>query len=306
MIKLCTWGAGLIHKLTKNTLYVTMGLAPARTLLFCSLISITVSALAQTTQTQTTTAQDFNDYTIQASTQPGFTQTALPAHWKDKKRILTITAPYVDLHTFAGRGYPIFHVIEKNDVVYLYKRRNDWFKVETQDGKIGWVARHDMDHTVNQNNARLNFGNKGWQDHQNNRYEIGVTTGSLDGAIAYASYLGYHFTPNIQLELNYTQAFGNYSNLKLASLSVIHKPFPDWRVTPFIKLSSGVIQTNPSTIIVQPVDRQDPLLTVGGGLFFYPSNRLVLRVEYDKHTILTTRDVNEEVEEWKAGFGVLF
>lgn len=306
MTNLCTQGASRLHKIN-SALYFRFQFGLNRWVAnACAVFICWIISYAPFTAAQTHANNEFDGYSIQISTTQGFSTTPLPKHWQNQDRILTITAPYINLHTFAGRGYPIFHVLEQNDTVYLLKRRNDWFKIETHDGKLGWVARNDIRHTTSTNNTYFNVGRKNWRDHQKNTFELGLTTGSFDGAIAYTPYVGYHFTPNIQLEINYTQAFGDFSNLKSASLSLIHKPFPDWRITPFFKLSSGFIQTNPSTIIVQSVDRQDSLLTVGGGLFFYPSNRLVLRVEYDKHTILTTRDVNEEVEEWKAGFGVLF
>ena len=35
-------------------------------------------------------------------------------------------------------------------------------------------------------------------------------------------------------------------------------------------------------------------------------SRIDLRAEYSKSTILTTRESNEDIEEWKAGFSLLF
>jgi hypothetical protein len=233
--------------------------------------------------------------------------TDLPDHWQNQaSHIYTVTAPFIDMHTFAGRGYPIFHVIEEGEQLLIIKQRNDWFNVETIDGKIGWVARRFMNDTVDDDNIVADFNNSRWARFDKNRFEAGLTAGSLEGAIAYSPFIAYHFTPNIRGELNYGQAFGEFSNLKLATFSLTHQPFPFWRVSPFFKLGSGIIQTNPSTILVQTEDREDPIISVGGGLVFNASSHLVLRVEYDKHTITTTRNVNEEVEEWKAGFGVLF
>lgn len=233
--------------------------------------------------------------------------TPLPEHWQENSALIhTVTAPYIDVHTFAGRGYPIFHVVEQNEKFLIIKRRNDWFNIETIDGKNGWVSRKNMDGTLDENRVAVNFNYGDWKEHTKNSFEAGLTAGTLEGAIAYSPFLAYRFTPNLRAEIKYTQAFGEFSNLKLATLNLTHQPFPSWRISPFFRVGSGFIQTNPSTILVQSKDREDPILTVGGGLVFYASNRLVLRVEYDNHTIMTTRNVNEEVEEWKAGFGVLF
>ncbi|HEY7771585.1 MAG TPA: SH3 domain-containing protein [Marinagarivorans sp.] len=231
----------------------------------------------------------------------------LPDHWREAgAQVYTVAVPYIDVHTFAGRGYPIFHVVEHGEKILVIKRRNDWFNIETLDGKAGWVAREHMNGTVDANNIALDFSTPSWRERAENRFEAGLTAGSLEGAVAYTPYIAYHFTPNIHGELKYTQAFGEFSNLKLTTVSLTHQPFPSWRISPFFRLGSGVIQTNPSTILVQSEDREDPIFTVGGGLVFSASNHLVLRVEYNNHIIMTTRNVNEEVEEWKAGFGVLF
>ena len=230
-----------------------------------------------------------------------------PDHWLEApERVVTVKAPYIDIRTFAGRGYPIYHVAEREEKLLIHKSRNNWFKVETLDGKIGWIARNDLVATVNSDNIPLDFTDEGWRDNSKYRMQLGLTAGSLEGAIAYSPYFSFAFTENIAVEAKYTQAFGDFSNLKIASLGVAHSPFPSWRLSPFFRLGSGVIQTNPSTVLVQSEDREDPIISVGGGFVFYLSSHFTLRVEYDKHTILTTRDVNEEVEEWKAGFGVLF
>ena len=230
----------------------------------------------------------------------------LPERWQNSEQILTVTAPYIDLRLFAGRGYPIFHIIEKGEQLYLLKRRTEWFKVETRTGKVGWIKRNDMNNTQDEESTPLDFSNSGWRDKAKNRFQMGLTAGSLEGTIAYSPFITYHFTPNISAEITYTQAYGDFSTLNVGALSLTHQPFPSWRVSPYFRLGSGIIQTHPNTILVQSEDREDPILTVGGGIMLNVSRRLMLRMEYDSHTIMTTRDVNEEVTEWKAGFGVLF
>ena len=37
---------------------------------------------------------------------------------------------------------------------------------------------------------------------------------------------------------------------------------------------------------------------------FISSKRFIFRVEYKHHTVLTSRDDNEEIDEWIAGFSV--
>ena len=56
--------------------------------------------------------------------------------------------PYIELHTGPGRGFPIFHVVDRNDWVEIIKRKTDWFKVRTSNDKTGWVERSQMERTL--------------------------------------------------------------------------------------------------------------------------------------------------------------
>ena len=50
---------------------------------------------------------------------------------------LEVTEPYIDMHTGPGRGYPVFNVIEQGDTIEILKRRSNWYKVKSPDGKTG-------------------------------------------------------------------------------------------------------------------------------------------------------------------------
>ena len=51
-----------------------------------------------------------------------------------------VADPYLEVHTGAGQGYPIFHVIDRGEFVVVLARKTDWFKVRTRSGKVGWVC----------------------------------------------------------------------------------------------------------------------------------------------------------------------
>ncbi len=236
---------------------------------------------------------------------PAAADVATPPWSSDKGEVVVVGSPYVELYVQPGRGFPRFHALEKHEQMRIFKKRNDWYKVETQDGKQGWVRRKDLYRIYDQDGYLLDFSTPTWSD---NKYplHLGLMLGQLDGALAYTVYTGYRFTPNLSSELRFTHAFGEFSTIKLGSGMLVHQAFPHWRFSPFFTLGGGVIQTSPDTELVQAEDTEDTTFTVGGGLMIYLSHRLVARIEYNQHTILTTRDNNEEVEEWKAGFSVFF
>jgi len=57
---------------------------------------------------------------------------------------VTVDEAYLELHTGPGRGYPVFHVVDRGMEIEVIKRRTDWFMVRTEKGKKGWVKRADM------------------------------------------------------------------------------------------------------------------------------------------------------------------
>lgn len=242
-----------------------------------------------------------------ALSQTGYADEVSAAEWSATNGVvITVTAPYTDLHTGPGRGYPVFHVAEKYDRLHLLKRRAGWYKVATTDGKTGWVPQARLNNALAADGAVLDFSEPGRGDDRKQRWELGLQAGDFSGAHALGLHLGYRMTENLSTELRYSQAFGNFSDSKLVSLNILHRPFPSWPVVPFFSLGAGVIKTSPSATLVETEDRQDNLLSVGGGAVFRVSSRFSLRVEYNHHTMLTTRENNEEVDEWKAGFSVSF
>ncbi len=224
----------------------------------------------------------------------------------DTGEFVTLRAPYLNLYTAPGRGYPIFHVAEKNEKLRIFKRKGDWYQLETENGKRGWAHRNTLSALQDNQGLYLDVTNPGWRDAASNPVQFSVLGGSTSGAITYSSILGYRFTPNISSEIRYTQAFGNASTLKVASLTVVHQPCPLWRLAPFVTLGTGAISSRPNAVILKPDTRQDSFISVGAGLFFHATARIGIRAEYIKDTVLTRRESNEEIEEWKAGFSLLF
>lgn len=219
---------------------------------------------------------------------------------------LIVIDPFIQMRTGPGRGYPIFHVIEKGEKLHIFVKRTDWFKVETAKGVKGWVKRSSFVKTLGLEGQLTAFTGPGREDYLNRRYEFGILTGRFDTADSLTTYGAFHLTQNISGEIKYTQTFSPIANNKLLGFNVVHKPFPTWRVSPFFTLGYGQITISPSAALVQPEERKNWLYTVGTGAFVYISRRFLMRIEYNKHTLLTKREANEEVEEWKAGFSVFF
>ena len=220
--------------------------------------------------------------------------------------MLTVRAPFIELRTGPGRGYPITHVVERGDTIRVFKRLTDWYKVETEKGIVGWVKNEELNDSLTEDGYLAEFSKPAREEYEARKWELGMAGGEFSGAESLTAYIGYHLTPHISTELKYTQAFGDFSNVKLYSINAVHQAWPEWRISPFFTLGAGVMETNPNASLVETVDREDSVLTVGAGVFIYATRNFLIRTEYNSHSGLTSREENEEVDEWKVGFSVFF
>jgi hypothetical protein len=219
---------------------------------------------------------------------------------------VVVDDPYLELHTGPGRGYPIFHVIERGELVTVLKRRTDWFRVEDAAGRSGWVHRRQLEQTILPGGGEARVVDVGFEQYADSHWELGFLAGDFGGANVISTYGAFAFTRNLSVELQVSQVLGNFSNSYLGTLSATHVLFPDWRVTPFFQIGTGAIHTKPKATLVETTDRTDQVALVGFGFRGYVTQRFVLRSEYKSYVVLTSRDENEEIDEWKVGFAFFF
>jgi hypothetical protein len=221
-------------------------------------------------------------------------------------REAVIADPYIDLHTGPGRGYPVFYVAERGEAIELLKRRTEWFKVRVARGEEGWVHFEQLTRTLNPDGAPFDLPALGFGDYAARRWEVGALYGDFGGANIVSTYVSRSLTPNLSGELWVSQALGRFSDSTLATINIVHLMYPDWRASPYFTLGAGVINTEPKATLVATVDRSDSLAQAGVGVRAYLTRRFVFRAEYKAHVVFTSRDDNEEVREWKAGFSFFF
>ena len=221
-------------------------------------------------------------------------------------RTVAVADPYLEMHTGPGRGYPIFHVVDRGDSVQIVKQRTYWYLVRTEKGIEGWVDQAQMELTLKPDGSQVEFEVADKDDFTNAKWEAGVMAGDFGGANIISMYGGYSLNPHVSVEVWGSQILGNFSNGWMGSVNVVHETWPDWRVSPFFTLGAGVIHTSPKSTIIQGEDRTDQIGHVGAGFRFYATRRFLLRAEYKSYVVFTSRDDNEEVEEWKLGFAFFF
>jgi len=217
-----------------------------------------------------------------------------------------IADPFIDLHTGPGVGYPVTHVVERGDEIGVIKRRTDWFLVRGPRGKEGWASKEQMELTLQPSGLSVVIPDVTLGAYREHRWEMGMMAGDFGGATAYTAYGAYGFSKHLAVELNASQILGNFSDGWSAAINLTHTFVPERRVSPFFSLGTGIIQIEPKSVLAQTEDRSDQVAIVGAGLKGYLSRRFLLRLEYKGYVVLSSRNDNEDVDEWKAGFAIFF
>ncbi len=224
----------------------------------------------------------------------------------DRQLILRVAEPYLEMHTGPGRGYPVFHVAERGEQIVVLRRRTDWYKVRVPRGQEGWVHRQVLEQTLLPNGDRYSPPGYTLGDLAGRRWEAGTLYGDFGGANVIATYGGFGLTPNISFELWASQVLGRFSDSRLLNLNVVHTLYPQRRISPFFTIGGGVIETRPKATLVAAADRRDSTAHAGVGVRTYLTRRFVFRAEYKSYVVFTSRNENEEANEWKAGFSFFF
>lgn len=231
---------------------------------------------------------------------------ALHAHAAQYLQVF-VTEPYLEMHTGPGRGYPVFHVVGRGESVDVLVRNTDWFKVRAEHGIVGWVNYREMLKTQLADGSQFlfNFGDRaGFTSH---RWEAGIFLyGNYGGASEVSGYGALNINPNLAVELSVGEFLGSASNGTTVDLGLTHVFLPDKRLSPFVMLGTGYVQTEPKATLVQPTDRSDQSAYAGGGLRIYLWRRFFIRAEYKEHIIFTKRNENQQVDEWKVGFAFFY
>ncbi len=225
---------------------------------------------------------------------------------QEKLQQVFVSEPYLELSTGPGRGYPVFHVVEREESVDVLFRRTDWFKVRTENGVQGWARARDMRRTKLADGSPFVFNLGDREGFTSHGWELGIGGGDYGGASLISAYGARSLTDNMKVELTFSQYLGNASYGYKAEGGITHVLFPEWRFSPFVGIGSGVVWTKPRATIVLPEDRTDQTAYAGVGARFYLTRRFFVRADYRWHTVFTSRDENQELEEWKIQIACFF
>jgi hypothetical protein len=219
---------------------------------------------------------------------------------------LTVMQPYAEMRTGPGRGYPVFHVVERGDSFRLLRQRTDWLQVETGDGKQGWMHRDTVEATAGPAGEYVRLGEVGAEAWRDRRVELGFAAGDFDGDPLFSFRAGYRLGPNFIGEAQLLHAAGSFSSTTVYQANLQVQPFLDGRIVPFFGIGGGRIRNEPKSTLVGADKVSDWSGNVGIGVRAWFTQRFLLRGDLRHHVL--TRDINnnDEFTEISAGFSVFF
>ena len=217
---------------------------------------------------------------------------------------LVVTAPYLEMHTGPGRGYPVFYVVGRGETVTVLFSRTDWYKVRAPRGQEGWARREELALT------RLASGEPAplppYPDFSTHRWEIGAGYGVFNRQNLVTGYADYGITDSLDAEFVLQQALGTIDNRYVGTIGLRHTFMPEWKwFSPTVGLGGGY-QYIDDKVPPAPLERTDQLAYVSLGARGFITRRFMWRFDWRSYVVFTKQNSNEEPEEWKFALAVFF
>lgn len=219
---------------------------------------------------------------------------------------LTVAQPYAELRTGPGRGYPVFHVIERGEDFRLLRQRTDWVMVEARDGKRGWMHRTVVELAEAPGGAAVRFGRAGLADWQERRFEAGFALGDFEGDPLFSFRAGYRLGRHFVGEAQVMQAAGSFSSTRVFHANLQVLPFPENRIAPFFSIGAGRLTNEPKGTLVDAEKVSEWTGNAGLGVRGWLTRRFLVRGDVRHFVFTRDENNNDDFTEISVGFSVFF
>ena len=159
--------------------------------------------------------------------------------------MVQITDPYIELRSGPGRGYPIFFVAPRNDWIEIELRHTDWFRIRTEDDKVGWVSRQQLETTLTAAGGTKSFRDVLLDDYLSRKVQLGAAWGQFKSEPMLKLWTSYRFTDTLSLEATIGQVQGVFSGTDIWHVDVLIEPWSDHRISPFFGVGVGKFKNFP-------------------------------------------------------------
>jgi len=245
--------------------------------------------------------------TAAAASAPAVAATRPPPKPRSKKsELVQIAEPYIELRTGPGRGYPIFFVAPRNEWVEIELRHTDWFRIRTEDDKVGWVSRQQLESTLTAAGGTKTFRDVLLDDYLTRRVQLGASWGHFKSEPMLKIWTNYRLSDTLSIEGTFGQVQGVFSGTNLWHLDLMIEPWSDKRLSPFFAVGLGKFKNFPNLSLIGATTTDAKLGAARLGARYYISERFVLSADYAFYTAFLNDQRSAEYRAWTAGLSFFF
>jgi len=219
---------------------------------------------------------------------------------------LQITDPFIELRTGPGRGFPIFFVAPRNGWIEIELRHTDWFKVRTDDGKVGWVNRQQLETTLTAAGGSKSFRDILLDDYLSRRVQLGAAWGQFKSEPMLKLWTSVRVSETLSLEGTVGQVQGVFSGTAFWHINLLAEPWSDQRFSPFVGIGVGKFRNFPNLSLIGAAPTDAKLASAGLGVRYHLSDRFVLRADYSLYTAFVADTRTTEYRAFTAGISFFF
>jgi uncharacterized protein YgiM (DUF1202 family) len=230
----------------------------------------------------------------------------MPAPRSRKSEMVQISDPYIELRSGPGRGYPIFFVAPRNDWIEIELRRTDWFRIRTEDNKVGWVSRQQLESTLTAAGSTKTFRDVLLDDYLSRKVQLGAAWGHFKSEPMLKLWTSYRLSDTLSLEGTLGQVQGVFSGTDLWHVDVLVEPWSDHRVSPFFGVGVGKFKNFPNLSLIGATDTNAKLAVARVGVRYYLSERFVMSADYSLYTAFISDQRSTEYKAWTLGLSFFF
>jgi hypothetical protein len=225
---------------------------------------------------------------------------------QDTSERLQITDPYIELHTGPGRGFPVFFVAPRQQWIKIEMRHTDWYKVRTQEDKVGWVQRKQLESTLTAAGEQKTFRDLLLDDYLSRRVQLGAAWGQFKSEPMLKIWTSYRLSETLSLEGTAGQVQGVFSGTDFWHINLQTEPWSDQRISPFFGVGLGKFKNFPNQSLVGATTTNAKLANASIGVRYYITDRFIARADYSLYTAFVADTRSLEYRAFTAGLSFFF
>ena len=223
-----------------------------------------------------------------------------------KSELVQISDPYIEMRTGPGRGFPIFFVAPRNDWIEIELRHTDWFRIRTEDDKVGWVSRQQLESTLTAAGGTKTFRDVLLDDYLSRKVQLGAAWGHFKAEPMLKLWTSYRLSDTLSLEGTIGQVQGVFSGTDFWHVDLLIEPWSDRRISPFFGVGVGRFKNFPNLSLIGATTTSSNLAAARLGVRYYLTERFVMSADYALYTAFLSDQRSTEYRAWTAGLSFFF